>query len=93
MAKLAIGQRIRAGVFTREKTLFNGEAYAITSINEKGRFDILPHHANFITLIKQFVIIYTSEGEKKEFPLDNGVLEVSGNMVSIYLGVGVAKNL
>ena len=91
MASPIFGESILVSVFTRQKALFQGEAYGLTSRNEKGVFDILPRHANFITLIKQFLTIYTKEEGKKEYPLDNGVLEVDRNRVWVYIGVGSSK--
>ena len=90
MANPHFGESILVSVFTRQRALFQGEAYGLTSRNEKGVFDILPRHANFITLIKQFLTIYAKEG-KKEVPIDNGVLEVNNNRVWVYIGVGSSK--
>lgn len=78
-------------VRTRQNVLFEGEAKALTSYNERGVFDILPAHANFITLVTQALIIYTREGVKREFPIEKGILEVEEDKVVIYLGVGTPQ--
>ncbi len=62
-------------------------ANAITSTNNNGVFDILPDHANFITLIKKYLIIHNSLDEKKEIKFTEGVLEVQKNNVNIYLDI------
>lgn len=69
-----------------EATLYEGEAYAITSINDKGIFDVLPQHENFICMIKNKVVIHLSEGYKKEYQIEKGVLKASENTISIFLG-------
>lgn len=74
-------------VRTREHVLFNGQAKAVTSFNQKGVFDILPLHANFITLIQKMLIIYGLGGNKVELMIGSGVLKVTKDQVSVYLGV------
>lgn len=69
----------------RESVLFEGEALSITSNNDRGIFDILPEHENFITLIKEKVIIRTAQKETKEIQIDNGIARVFENKVNIYV--------
>ncbi|MEF8847025.1 MAG: hypothetical protein V5A57_01160 [Candidatus Paceibacterota bacterium] len=69
-----------------DKEKFEGEAKAVTSENEVGEFDILPEHANFITLIFNSLTVYTPE-EEKEYEFSRGVVEVADNKVRIFLEV------
>lgn len=70
-----------------EKDKFKGEANSISSENKMGEFDILPRHANFITLISNSLTIHTVNEEKKTFKFSRGVLEVAENQVKIFLEV------
>lgn len=73
-----------------EKVFFEGEAEAVTSINDKGEFDLLPLHENFICIIKKKAIIHYKIGsEKKEFELDSGVIKIQKNRVYILTGFEV----
>ncbi len=67
--------------------LFNGEAISITSVNKKGKFDILPFHINFISLISDYVIIREENKKEITFPLEKGVLRVYGDKVNILIGI------
>jgi F0F1-type ATP synthase epsilon subunit len=71
----------------REGRYFEGNAHSITSYNQKGKFDILPTHTNFITLIEKILQIRKRDGSLQEIPVDNGVLRVANNQVDIYLGI------
>ncbi len=71
----------------REKVLFNGVIRTMSSLNKKGKFDILPKHANFISLVDQMLSIELSEGGKREIQVDNGILRVVGNKIEVYLGI------
>jgi len=51
-------------ILSPTQTLYDGEAYSVSSVNSLGKFDILPYHANFITLVQKNSIILRIE--KKE---------------------------
>lgn len=74
-------------VISSNKTYFDGRAFAVSSVNKVGPFDVLPQHENFITLLKGKVVIRQLDGKKVEIPCENGLLEVSGNKVSVFLGI------
>ena len=70
-----------------EKDPFRGEADAVSSQNKLGKFDILPEHTNFITLISDELTIHTADKKKVAYQFERGVLEVSENKVNIFLGL------
>jgi len=74
-------------VRNREKILFQDKIKAMTSFNEVGPFDVLPEHANFISLIKKTLVLHKESGQKEELQIDDGVLKVYENEVRIYIGV------
>ncbi|GIW60424.1 MAG: hypothetical protein KatS3mg087_1490 [Patescibacteria group bacterium] len=78
---------LSVSVRTREKVLFEGSALSVTSFNLRGRFDILPFHTNFITLVSKYVIITTGSGEVRHFDIEKGILYVMSNKVSVYVGI------
>jgi len=76
---------------TKEGVSFNDKVKAITSYNEKGIFDVLPQHENFISVIKDKIIIHTTDGKDKEIKIDNGVLRIYENEAHIFLGLAEAN--
>ena len=66
---------------------FSGEAWAVSSANKVGKFDILPHHSNFITQVFDNLTIHTLEKKDLNFKFARGVLEVSQDQVKIFLGI------
>lgn len=70
-----------------EKDPFRGEAEAVSSQNKLGKFDILPEHTNFITLIFGDLTIHTANKKKTSYQFERGVLEVSGDKVNVFLGL------
>lgn len=71
----------------RDKVIINSDVQALSGVNEKGVFDILPLHSNFITLIEQHIILTRMDGTKQEVTINNGILRVIENRVEIYIGV------
>ena len=78
-------ESIHVIVRNRRKILFNGDVKAITSRNDSGLFDILPEHANFISVIKEKIILHQSDGEKYEIELANGIVKVKDSAVHCYI--------
>lgn len=62
------------------------DVFAITSMNSVGLFDVLPFHTNFISLIRNTLTLHGQKG-KKEMKIGVGLLRVSENEISIYLGL------
>ncbi len=71
----------------RDKVILNSDVYTVSGVNEKGVFDILPLHSNFISLIEQHIILTRTDGSKETIKVNNGILRVVENRVEIYVGV------
>jgi F0F1-type ATP synthase epsilon subunit len=74
-------------VISREGILFEDDVSSISSYNEKGLFDVLAQHANFISLLQKSMQIIDLQGQKKEITFPNALMKVSQNHVNIYLGI------
>jgi len=72
-------------IISPQQLLLDTEAISVSSKNLQGPFDILPQHANFITLIEESPIVVRITGKKPvafKFPLS--ILLVRENQVDIY---------
>lgn len=72
--------------YTRDPD-FHGTAYSVTTENSLGPFDILPQHANLISLIQKKIIVKTKDGKEVNYQFRNGVMEVNENAVKVFLGI------
>jgi len=70
-----------------QSLVFQGPAAAISSFNEQGPLDILPFHANFISLIKKEIIVYETRQKPLNIPIDQGIIKVFENIVDIFIGM------
>ncbi|KKQ91387.1 MAG: ATP synthase, Delta/Epsilon chain, beta-sandwich domain-containing protein [Candidatus Woesebacteria bacterium GW2011_GWA2_40_7] len=78
---------INVTIRKRDGVVFEGDAYAVSSTNEMGPFDILAMHANFVSTIKEKVIITGSGGKKTEFKIEYGIISAKADVIEVFLGV------
>jgi F0F1-type ATP synthase epsilon subunit len=66
-------------------TVWEGDAVSISSKNATGEFDILPMHANFISVVENNpFVIRMSNGTEEKFTFKKAVIFVRGNTVRIF---------
>lgn len=69
-----------------DEVVWKGESEALSSENAEGPFDILPGHANFITLIKNTdVTLHLENKEAQTFSFDQAVLFFHQDVAKIYI--------
>ncbi len=78
---------LKISIKNTEEVLFEGEAERISSFNEMGRFDVLPLHANFISMIKQELTLFMHHQKIKEMKIDQAIMKVKKDIVHIFLGI------
>ena len=71
----------------RNTLIFQGQVEAVSSFNDMGPFDVLPRHANFISLIKQAIILHLMDKTEKRIEVTSGVMKVRENNLEVYLGI------
>lgn len=78
---------IEVYIRSRRKLVFGGAVHSVSSFNVYGSFDILPFHANFITLIKDALILDKTLPTEQHIEINHGLLSAHRNKVDIYLDV------
>lgn len=76
-----------------ENLFYEGEARAVSSVNDRGPFDVLPTHENFITIIKKYITLHLQNKQRKDIELEHGILKVVGNSVYIFLGIETVEKI
>jgi F0F1-type ATP synthase epsilon subunit len=70
---------------SRERVVYEGRARVVSCRNELGKFDVLPMHENFISLLGGPVHIVEATGAVKDVPATSGLFKVSNNTVQIFI--------
>ena len=69
---------MRLQLITPEKILFEGDATYVAVPGELGDFGVLPGHEPFISTLRPGIVgVDLASGEKKEFPVEGGIAEVT----------------
>jgi F0F1-type ATP synthase epsilon subunit len=77
----------RVTIRTPDSLVWQGRALSVSSANNKGVFDILPEHANLITLIDNQPITISTETGTRKFMFEKAVLSFKDNAASIYANI------
>ncbi|MGE5041447.1 MAG: hypothetical protein ACM3IJ_00920 [Candidatus Levyibacteriota bacterium] len=70
-----------------DKVVFKGKAVAVSTKNSVGPMDILPQHENFISIVTDFITVWTDKDHKQEIKTDKAVVKAEHNKIIIYTGV------
>jgi F0F1-type ATP synthase epsilon subunit len=83
MSKILLKVKVR----DTESVIYEGEAERVSSFNEMGRFDVLPQHANFISIIRQEISLFNNREKVKELKIEQAVMKVKHDQIHIFLGI------
>ncbi len=64
---------------------FDGAALSATIPTTAGEITVLPHHEPLVTTLKKGTITVRGTTGNKDIPVEDGVLEVSGNRAVVLL--------
>jgi len=68
------------------ETRFDGAALSATIPTTGGEITILPHHEPLVATLREgSITVRETLGEPKNFPVESGVVECSGNRVVVLL--------
>lgn len=80
-----MNQTLHVRIISPQQLLLDTQAFSVSSKNIQGPFDILPRHANFMTMIENYPITIRVPRQKPfifKFPLS--IILVMANNVNIY---------
>lgn len=66
------------------KLYYDGPAYSLSAMNAVGKFDILPGHADFFSMLLPGEVYIEVEGEPVVFTIANGIVTVRANEVQLF---------
>jgi len=66
---------------------YEGVAEAVTANNRVGKFDILPGHADFFSILSPGEIIIETATNPIGFNINNGIITVRDNEVMLFVNI------
>lgn len=81
-------QTLHVRIVSPRGVIFEGETKSVSSKNSVGNFDILPQHANFITIVEnQPISVRKADETQEDFHFDLAIIYTRNNQVNIYTDI------
>ena len=77
--------KVTLQILDKHKVALSMAVTSVTSINDKGVFDVLESHSNFISIITNRVVYRTLDGRSGQVSVQDAVMWVRSNSVTIFL--------
>ena len=85
-----IPNKLKIRIVSPREVIFSGEAFSVSSKNSAGLFDILPGHANFISLVENNpIIIRQKDKSVRSFSFPVAIIYNTNNQVNIYTDIEI----
>jgi F0F1-type ATP synthase epsilon subunit len=66
---------------------YEGDAEVVSATNKVGKFDILPEHADFFSILSPGEIIIETSTDPIVFNVSNGIVTVRDNEVMLFVNI------
>jgi len=66
---------------------YEGQARALSATNAVGKFDILPGHADFFSVLTPGEVIIETDAEPVSISIANGIITVRDNAVMLFVNM------
>lgn len=66
---------------------YEGPARVVSAENQVGKFDILPGHADFFSIINAGEVVIATDEEDINIPVSNGIVCVRADQVMLFLNI------
>lgn len=66
---------------------YEGPAQAVSAKNRIGKFDILPGHADFFSVLSPGDIVIETDADPISFTISNGIITVRDNEVMMFVNM------
>jgi F0F1-type ATP synthase epsilon subunit len=77
-------EKLKIKIFSPYLTYFQGEAVSLSAKNRDGRFDILPGHTNFLSLLPAGKVKVNTGYQELDFDLSGGLIKVTHNQITLF---------
>ena len=87
MTRLTPTPDLQVKAYSTRSVVFEAPAYSLSAVNQVGPLDILPGHANLLSILSNCsVVIDTDEGERR-FDIAKGLIRVVHDQVTLFINL------
>jgi F0F1-type ATP synthase epsilon subunit len=66
---------------------YEGTARVVSAANKVGKFDILPGHADFFSIMSPGEVVIETDSDTKNFNINNGIICVRDDEVMLFVNM------
>lgn len=85
MRRLATEPALTIKAYSMFNVQYEGAAFSLTTQNRLGPLDVLPGHANMISILRGCSVSIDTPVGEKQFDVGSGLLKVSANNVTVFI--------
>ena len=87
MAQTQTNEKLKVIARAPFNIYYEGDAEAVSATNRVGKFDILPEHADFFSILSKGEIIIETSTDPVVFNVSNGIVTVRDNEVMLFVNI------
>lgn len=69
------------------RVYYEGPAFLLSAANKVGRFDVLPGHADFFSVLVPGNVVIETEKGTVQFPITNGIIAVRSDEAMLFVNM------
>ena len=69
------------------KLYYEGPARVVSAVNRVGKFDVLPGHADFFSVMSPGEVVIETDKEPINFTINNGIIGVRDDKVMLFVNI------
>ena len=85
-----MAETLRLEIVTPQATVFNEDVHMVTLPAIEGEMGVYPQHVRLITQIVPGEILVTVDGANRSFAVGEGLVEITGDRISIITDMAIA---
>jgi len=85
VSKQPAAQQLKVIARAPFQVYYEGPASVVSAANKVGKFDILPGHADFFSMLTPGPILIETDGEPVNFDITNGIITVRDDEVMLFV--------
>jgi len=79
--------QLKVVVYGRQGVIFEGQVTALTAVNDRGTFDILPMHSRFVSTFEGALTLHLPNSKSQILELQSGVIRVDQELAEVFDGI------
>jgi F0F1-type ATP synthase epsilon subunit len=87
MSKPAVQSNLKVIARSPFHLYYDGDARMVSSANKVGKFDILPGHADFFSVMTPGEVVIDADPQAIAFDISNGIVSVRDNEVLLFVNM------